>query len=126
MHWVVGLETYCFVACCCLCRWSTKEWLSIALPEVREQGKEIRHRKDKSISIKFSASNFVGHRLGQLTEHYEVVDYIARGSFGIVCSATHKITGGLRAIKELKKSKKNQEKNDALLREFHILKNLDQ
>ena len=43
----------------------------------------------------------------------------------MVCSAMHKETGTIRAVKELKKSKKNQAKNDLLLKEFHILKTLD-
>jgi calcium-dependent protein kinase len=47
------------------------------------------------------------------------------GSYGVVCSAMHKETGTVRAVKELKKSKKNQEKNELLLKEFHILKRLD-
>jgi Ca2+-binding EF-hand superfamily protein len=33
-----------------------------------------------SVSIKFNVNNFVAHRLGQLTEHYEIIDYIAKGS----------------------------------------------
>ena len=47
------------------------------------------------------------------------------GSYGVVCSAMHKETGTIRAVKELKKSKKNQAKNDLLLKEYHILKTLD-
>lgn len=43
----------------------------------------------------------------------------------MVCSALHKETGTIRAVKELKKSKKNQAKNELLLKEFHILKTLD-
>lgn len=32
-----------------------------------------------SVSLKFSAKQFVSHRLGALTDHYEVIDYIAKG-----------------------------------------------
>ena len=42
-----------------------------------------------------------------------------------MCSAVHKETGAVRAVKELKKSKKNKAKNDLLLKEFYILKRLD-
>ena len=38
------------------------------------------------------------------------------GTYGVVCSALHKETGTTRAIKELKKSKKNKAKNDLLLK----------
>jgi Ca2+-binding EF-hand superfamily protein len=39
-----------------------------------------------SLSIKFSANSFVSHRLGQLTEHYEIIDYIAKGLYlNILC-----------------------------------------
>jgi len=32
-----------------------------------------------SHSVKISASSFVSHRLGALTEHYEIIDFIAKG-----------------------------------------------
>ncbi|CAB9505557.1 MAP kinase-activated protein kinase 2 (Fragment) [Seminavis robusta] len=81
-------------------------------------------RSEGSLSIKLSATQFVSHRLGKLTEHYEIVEFIAKGSYGTVCSALHKESGTVRAVKELKKAKKNKAKNEQLLKEFHILKKL--
>jgi serine/threonine protein kinase len=34
---------------------------------------------DKSLSLKVSATQFVSHRLGQLTEHYDIIEFIAKG-----------------------------------------------
>lgn len=37
--------------------------------------------QSSGLSIKLSATQFVSHRLGALTDHYEVIDYIAKGRF---------------------------------------------
>ena len=36
---------------------------------------------DKSLSLRLSATQFVAHRLGQLTDHYDIVDFIAKGKY---------------------------------------------
>ena len=43
-----------------------------------DDGKSIKSG-DSHHTLKLKASSFVSHRLGQLTEHYEIVDYIAKG-----------------------------------------------
>jgi len=46
------------------------------------------HDDDKSVdySIKLNANDFISHRLGKLTEHYEIVDYIAKGLWTSILS----------------------------------------
>ena len=52
-----------------------------------------------SHSVKFSASSFVSHRLGQLTEHYEIIDYIAKGtSKGQSCNFSGSMSKSLLSL----------------------------
>ena len=49
----------------------------------------------------FKVSSFIRHRMGKLTDHYTVDECVAKGTCGVVCSATHKETGTAQCLREV-------------------------
>ncbi|CAG9334375.1 unnamed protein product [Blepharisma stoltei] len=73
---------------------------SISKNDANNTPSQIIHTKE---DIKIDASMFVGHRNGQVLEHYKIGSKIGSGAFGCVRIGTHIITGQKRAIKTIQK-----------------------
>ena len=58
----------------------------------------------RSDHIIFNKENFVGKKQGLLTDYYEVIRKLGKGSYGKVYEVKNKTTGEIRACKQLSKS----------------------
>jgi calcium-dependent protein kinase len=58
----------------------------------------------QSDHIIFNKENFVGKKQGLLTDYYEVIRKLGKGSYGKVYEVKNKTTGEIRACKQLSKS----------------------
>lgn len=94
-------------------------------------GRKHRQRKQRNVSIKFQAQNFVKNRgLGEdLDDHYDIGDKIGEGGFGEVYTAVHKKTGAERAVKVIYKTEDDDDDfetvNTTIRNEFAVVKSLD-
>lgn len=68
---------------------------------------------------------FVFNKESKLEEDYDIGGELGKGSYGVVYSAIHKITGEERAIKQIPKSKIKKEKFKRFINEVNALKQLD-
>lgn len=78
----------------------------------------------KNRSIRSSAKDFCLEIGGKFHDECSVHESLGQGGFAEVFSVVHKATGAERAVKVLAKSF-NEHENDAIRREFHIVKELD-
>ena len=62
---------------------------------------------------------------GSIGSHYNFGKVLGQGAFGKVWKVTHKTTGLIRAIKQIKKNSIIKEEESRLFSEMNILKNLD-
>jgi calcium-dependent protein kinase len=62
---------------------------------------------------------------GSIQKFYTLGSVLGQGAFGKVWKVTHKTTGLIRAMKQLKKSALIKEEESRLFSEMNILKNLD-
>lgn len=77
-------------------------------------------------SFNISSHDFINQNSGQLRDNYEVKELIGEGAYGSVRKVTHRLTGENRAIKIIsKKTIKNDEDRENILREISVLKNID-
>ena len=58
----------------------------------------------QSDHIIFNKENFVGKKQGLLTDYYEIIKKLGKGSYGKVYEVKNKTTGEIRACKQLSKS----------------------
>ncbi|CAD8058402.1 unnamed protein product [Paramecium sonneborni] len=75
--------------------------------------------------IKLGFDIFVKLKEGSIGSHYNFGKVLGQGAFGKVWKVTHKTTGLIRAIKQIKKSSIIKEEEQRLFSEMNILKNLD-
>ena len=95
-------------------------------------GSRRQHKaKQRNVSIKFSAKNFVRPRqLGEdVEQYYDIEDKIGEGGFGEVFRAIHKKTGAERAVKVIYKTEDSdidfEKVNTTIRNEFAVVKSLD-
>ena len=62
---------------------------------------------EKKTSVRFNKEFFVGRADGEITQFYDVVKQLGKGSYGRVYQVKNKTTGELRACKQLAKSNIN-------------------
>ena len=72
---------------------------------------------ESTLQITFRPEQVIGRRTEELTNHYEIGEYIQSGAFGSVWFCKHKESGAQRAVKYVKKSDDKKE-NELILREF--------
>ena len=75
--------------------------------------------------IQVTPGKFVAENKGNLEKHYKIREVLGEGSFGRVCSATHKATRQKRAIKTILKSNLSEESLAEFLFEVETLKTMD-
>jgi len=78
---------------------------------------------DDQIPIK--SQFFVNQNMSNPAESYERVAYLGEGGFSQVLKVKHKQTGGLRAMKVIKKNTHKKEDETSIYDEVNILKTLD-
>ncbi|CAK62290.1 unnamed protein product (macronuclear) [Paramecium tetraurelia] len=78
-----------------------------------------------SLTIRMGVELFVNLKKGSLNKVYTIGQVLGQGAFGKVCKVTHKTTGLIRAMKQIKKSELIKEDEQKLFQEMNILKNLD-
>jgi hypothetical protein len=88
-------------------------------------GDSVSSSGSKWESIKFSAKNFVFRKAGILEDFYDLGDFVGEGGFGEVFACTHVETGEERAVKVMEKHLTKPSKNDDIIAEYNILKDLD-
>ncbi|CAK64108.1 unnamed protein product (macronuclear) [Paramecium tetraurelia] len=76
-------------------------------------------------SVKLGAEVFINLKSGSIHKYYETGEILGQGAYGKVWKVTHKNTGMIRAMKELKKKSIIIEEQQRLFAEMNILKNLD-
>ena len=76
-------------------------------------------------SIRIGKELFVNLRMGSIQQYYRTGVVLGQGAYGKVWKVTHKTTGLVRAMKQLKKSALIKEEEERLLQEMNILRNLD-
>ncbi|CAD8071877.1 unnamed protein product [Paramecium sonneborni] len=78
-----------------------------------------------SLTFKMGVELFVNLKKGSINKVYAFGQVLGQGAFGKVWKVTHKTTGLIRAMKQIKKSELIKEDEQKLFQEMHILKNLD-
>ncbi|CAD8141190.1 unnamed protein product [Paramecium octaurelia] len=91
--------------------------------EVMKASLEADSKSKKMIKLGFDI--FVKQKEGSIGSHYNFGKVLGQGAFGKVWKVTHKTTGLIRAIKQIKKSSIIKEEEQRLFSEMNILKNLD-
>ncbi|CAD8181434.1 unnamed protein product [Paramecium pentaurelia] len=76
-------------------------------------------------TVKLGADVFVNLKQGSIHKYYTTGEVLGQGAYGKVWKVTHKNTGMIRAMKQLKKSSLIVEEEQRLFAEMNILKNLD-
>ncbi|CAD8135986.1 unnamed protein product [Paramecium pentaurelia] len=76
-------------------------------------------------TVKLGADVFVSLKQGSIGKFYSTGSTLGAGAYGKVWKVTHKTTGLIRAMKQIKKSSLIQEEQQRLFAEMNILKNLD-
>lgn len=101
------------------------------MSHISRRGHRNRKAKQRNVSIKFSAKNFVNAReLGEdVEEFYDIQEKIGEGGFGEVFKALHKKTGAERAVKVIYKTESDdfdfEKVNTTIRNEFAVVKSLD-
>ena len=86
----------------------------------------ITHKNSDLDQFKISSSFFINRTDCNPLDKYEVVELLGEGSYGKVFLVRHRVTGSLRAMKEINKSSlKNSEEENDVSNEITILKKLD-
>lgn len=95
--------------------------------DTRANSSQVYNRQYKRVPVKVKASTFISMRLGQITDNYEILENIGKGTFSEVIKIRHKTTGQYRAVKKVNKQAIDREQLDSksLLKEVTILKRLD-
>ena len=76
--------------------------------------------------LKFTTNDFgVAQSPGELTNFYEIKDFIDEGGFGKVYVCRHKATDAERALKIIDKSRWRKVENSKVVNEFELLKSMD-
>ncbi|CAD8065224.1 unnamed protein product [Paramecium sonneborni] len=78
-----------------------------------------------SLTIRMGIELFVNLKKGSINKVYTFGQVLGQGAFGKVWKVTHKTTGLIRPMKQIKKSELIKEDEQKLFQEMHILKNLD-
>ncbi|CAD8150941.1 unnamed protein product [Paramecium pentaurelia] len=78
-----------------------------------------------SLTIRMGVELFINLKKGSINKVYAFGQVLGQGAFGKVWKVTHKTTGLIRAMKQIKKSELIKEDEQKLFQEMHILKNLD-
>lgn len=74
--------------------------------------------------LKLLRESFIMERTDQLSEHYEMLEEIGRGAYGIVYTAKHKHTGDIRAIKTVRVKDGRSNNETSILRELVLLRRM--
>ncbi|CAD8052575.1 unnamed protein product [Paramecium primaurelia] len=91
--------------------------------ELMKSSQEADSKSKKRIKLGFDI--FVKEKEGSIGQHYIFGKVLGQGAFGKVWKVTHKTTGLVRAIKQIKKSSLIKEEEQRLFSEMNILRNLD-
>ncbi|CAD8143599.1 unnamed protein product [Paramecium octaurelia] len=91
--------------------------------EIMKSSQEVDSKSKKR--VKLGVDIFVKQKEGSIGQHYNFGKVLGQGAFGKVWKVTHKTTGLIRAIKQIKKSSIIKEEEQRLFSEMNILKNLD-
>ncbi|CAK75708.1 unnamed protein product (macronuclear) [Paramecium tetraurelia] len=91
----------------------------------KEEIKKKNEPQGPGVRIKLGHDIFVKLKEGSIGSHYNFGKVLGQGAFGKVWKVTHKTTGLVRAIKQLKKSSLIKEDEQRMFSEMNILKNLD-
>ncbi|CAK91481.1 unnamed protein product (macronuclear) [Paramecium tetraurelia] len=78
-----------------------------------------------SLTVRMGIELFVNLKKASINKVYTFGQVLGQGAFGKVWKVTHKTTGLIRAMKQIKKSELIKEDEQKLFQEMHILKNLD-
>ncbi|CAD8153610.1 unnamed protein product [Paramecium octaurelia] len=78
-----------------------------------------------SLTVRMGVELFVNLKKASINKVYTFGQVLGQGAFGKVWKVTHKTTGLIRAMKQIKKSELIKEDEQKLFQEMHILKNLD-
>ncbi|CAD8210826.1 unnamed protein product [Paramecium octaurelia] len=90
------------------------------------QSTPIKRKTVTSIgTVKLGADVFVSLKQGSIGKFYSTGSTLGSGAYGKVWKVTHKTTGLIRAMKQIKKSSLIHEEQQRLFAEMNILKNLD-
>ena len=81
------------------------------------------YKSQNSDFIMFNKENFIGKKEGLLTDYYNVLKKLGKGAYGKVYEVKNRITGEIRACKQLSKSNINNLKR--FEKEIEILIKLD-
>jgi len=77
-------------------------------------------------SIRFSVQDFLNHKTNSSIEaQYELGRMLGEGGFGVVYECTQKYTLEERAAKKMEKDPRHDDINEEVIREFHVLKEMD-
>ncbi|CAD8206046.1 unnamed protein product [Paramecium pentaurelia] len=77
-----------------------------------------------SVSVKFGVELFVNLKKQSITKVYTLGQVLGQGAFGKVWKVTHKTTGLIRAMKQIRKQELIKEDEQKLFSEMNLLKNL--
>ncbi|CAK58777.1 unnamed protein product (macronuclear) [Paramecium tetraurelia] len=92
----------------------------------RSQSTPFKRKTLTSIgTVKLGADVFISLKQGSIGKFYSTGSTLGAGAYGKVWKVTHKTTGLIRAMKQIKKSSLIQEEQQRLFAEMNILKNLD-
>ncbi|KAM3147294.1 hypothetical protein pb186bvf_000545 [Paramecium bursaria] len=98
-------------------------------PEEQEDAFDPSPKNDckshKSRKLLIGPEIFVKLKEGSINNYYSLGKVLGQGAFGKVWRVTHKTTGLVRAMKQLKKQSLIKEEEQRLFSEMNILKNLD-
>jgi len=75
-------------------------------------------------TLEIKASQFIVEGAKDIRETYDFQEMLGEGACGRVFKAKHKVSGELRAIKQIDKSKISTEKEEEMMNEIKILKTL--
>ena len=95
---------------------------SISTSPEPPKSKKAKLEEDK---INVTPGKFVSENKGKLEKHYKVRQVLGEGSFGRVCTATHKATRQKRAIKTINKENLSEESLADFLAEVDTLASMD-
>ncbi|CAK57234.1 unnamed protein product (macronuclear) [Paramecium tetraurelia] len=77
-----------------------------------------------SVSVKIGVELFVNLKKQSITKVYTLGQVLGQGAFGKVWKVTHKTTGLIRAMKQIRKSELIKEDEQKMFSEMNLLKNL--
>ena len=86
------------------------------------QQSPLSKRKKKESKIQITKSLFIQYKEGLIEKDYDILETVGSGAFATVKKVVHKLTNQTRALKIIKKSEEEDQKN--LIREVNILSKL--